>query len=78
MQNIIDITATARQLKTEGYDITKEDFDITIPYLTGHIMRFDVYYDGVNKPSSKNGRLIGVLGPYSDLHLGAVGFLLYS
>ena len=43
LQNIIDITATGGQLKTEGHDIAKEDFDITSPYLTGHIMRFGVY-----------------------------------
>lgn len=43
LQNIIDITDTGVQLKAEGYDIEKEDFDITSPYLTGHIMRFGVY-----------------------------------
>jgi len=43
LQNIIDITATGGQLKTEWYDIAKEDFGITSPYLTKHIMRFGVY-----------------------------------
>lgn len=43
LQNIIDITATGGQLKTEGHDIAKEDFDITSPYLTGHITRYGVY-----------------------------------
>ncbi|MDD1458477.1 transposase, partial [Dolichospermum sp. ST_sed7] len=43
LQNIVDITATGGQLKTEGHDIAKEDFDITSPYLTGHIMRFGFY-----------------------------------
>lgn len=53
LQNIIDITATAGQLKTEGYDIAKEDFDTTSPYLTGHIMRFGVYVvDLANIPKS--------------------------
>ena len=55
LQNIIDITATAGQLKTEGYDIAKEDFDITSPYLTGHIMRFGVYVvDLENVPKNIN------------------------
>lgn len=55
LQNIIDITATGGQLKTEGYDIAKEDFDITSPYLTGHIMRFGVYVvDLENIPKNIN------------------------
>ena len=53
LQNTIDITATAGQLKTEGHDIAKEDFDITSPYLTGHIMRFGVYVvDLANVPQN--------------------------
>lgn len=53
LQNIVDITATGGQLKTEGHDIAKEDFDITSPYLTGHIMRFGVYtVDLGNVPKS--------------------------
>jgi len=43
LQNIIDITDIGVQLKAEGYDIEKEDFDTTSPYLTGHIMRYGVY-----------------------------------
>jgi TnpA family transposase len=53
LQNIVDITATGGQLKTEGHDIAKEDFDITSPYLTGHIMRFGIYVvDLGNVPKS--------------------------
>jgi hypothetical protein len=37
------VLQTGGQLKAEGYDIEKEDYDITSPYLTGHIMRFEVY-----------------------------------
>ena len=33
LQNIIDISDIGGQLKTEGYDIEKEDFDTTSPYL---------------------------------------------
>lgn len=43
LQNIIDITDIGGQLKDEGHDIAKDDFDLSSPYLTGHVMRFGVY-----------------------------------
>ena len=43
-QNVVDMTYALRELKREGYDVTREDVASLSPYLTRHIKRFGDYF----------------------------------
>lgn len=43
-QNVVDMTYALRELKREGYEVTREDVAALSPYLTRHIKRFGDYY----------------------------------
>lgn len=43
VQNLIDISSIICELKSEGWDISKDDIKKLSPYLTEHIKRFGDY-----------------------------------
>ncbi len=41
--NVVDLTDVLRNLKREGYLLTREDVAVLSPYMTSHIKRFGDY-----------------------------------
>ena len=48
VQNLIDISSILYDLKSEGWEITKDDIKKLSPYLTEHIKRFGDYIFEMN------------------------------
>jgi len=48
-QNVVDMRFALRQLRQEGYDVTREDVAALGPYITRHIKRFGDYIVDLTK-----------------------------